>query len=71
MVMPTAITQIQRVFQNGKLTNTITGEVMSFEILLRSPEFERIVLPFTKNLEKLGVQAKVNTVDIEMPELTD
>ena len=49
--------------QNGKLTNTITGEVMSFEILLRSPEFERIVLPFTKNLEKLGIQAKVNTVD--------
>jgi microcin C transport system substrate-binding protein len=36
---------------------------MSFEVLLVSPEFERIVLPFTKNLEKLGIQANVNTVD--------
>ena len=49
--------------QGGKLTNTITGEVMNFEVLLVSPEFERIVLPFTKNLEKLGIQANVNTVD--------
>ncbi|HIM11916.1 TPA: ABC transporter substrate-binding protein, partial [Candidatus Poribacteria bacterium] len=49
--------------QDGELTNTATGEVMSFEILLVSPEFERIVLPFTKNLEKLGIQANVNTVD--------
>ena len=49
--------------QGEKLTNTATGEVMSFEVLLVSPEFERIVLPFTKNLEKLGIQANVNTVD--------
>jgi microcin C transport system substrate-binding protein len=36
---------------------------MSFEILLDSSDFERIALPFTKNLERLGIEAKVNTVD--------
>ena len=47
----------------GKLTHVKTGTVMSFEILLVSPAFERIVLPFSKNLEKLGITTRVNTVD--------
>ncbi len=48
---------------NGKLTHGVSGKTMSFEILLVSPAFERIVLPFTKNLERLGIEARVNTVD--------
>jgi microcin C transport system substrate-binding protein len=36
---------------------------MKFEILLVQPAFERIVLPFTKNLERLGIEATVRTVD--------
>ena len=40
-----------------------TGKPLSFEVLLVSPLFERIVLPFAKNLEKLGVEARVRTVD--------
>jgi microcin C transport system substrate-binding protein len=48
---------------NGKLTHGASGKTMSFEILLVSPAFERIVLPFTKNLERLGIEARVNTVD--------
>ena len=48
---------------DGKLTHTGTGKKMSFEILLDSSDFERIALPFTKNLERLGIEAKVNTVD--------
>ncbi|MCS5689572.1 MAG: ABC transporter substrate-binding protein, partial [Acidimicrobiales bacterium] len=40
-----------------------TGKLLKFEILLVSPLFERIVLPFVKNLEKLGVSASVRTVD--------
>jgi len=39
------------------------GEKLAFEILLVQPAFERIVLPFKKNLEKIGVQATVRTVD--------
>jgi microcin C transport system substrate-binding protein len=45
-----------------KLTND-KGDTMSFTILLVSPSFERIALPFTKNLERLGVTADVRTVD--------
>ena len=50
--------------RDRKLTNLKTGRVMAFEILLVSPAFERIVLPFVQNLERLGVQVKVRTVDV-------
>ncbi len=49
--------------ESRKLTNDRTGQVMSFEILLVSPLFERIVLPFKKNLQRLGIDAKVRIVD--------
>jgi microcin C transport system substrate-binding protein len=49
--------------RNNKLTNVKTGQVAEFEILLGSPAFERIALPFAKNLERLGVTAKVRNVD--------
>ena len=49
--------------RNSKLTNVETGTPMNFEILLRSPSWERIVLPLKKNLEKLGIEVKVRTVD--------
>ena len=40
-----------------------TGQTLSFEIMLAQPAFERITLPFAKNLERLGVHAHVRTVD--------
>jgi len=46
-----------------KLTHAESGRVMEFEILLVDPQFERIALPFAKNLERLGVAARVRTVD--------
>jgi microcin C transport system substrate-binding protein len=49
--------------QAGKLTQTQTGRVMRFEILHVSPAFERITLPFVKNLQRLGIEATVRTVD--------
>jgi len=48
--------------KNEKLTNA-RGEPMQFEVLLNDAAFERITLPFTKNLERLGVNARVRTVD--------
>ncbi len=39
------------------------GVRMEFEILLISPAFERIVLPYIKQLKLLGVKASVRTVD--------
>ena len=49
--------------RDGQLTETSTGTRMEFEMLLVSPDFERIVLPFGKNLERLGVRMTVRTVD--------
>ncbi len=46
-----------------KLVDTGSGEQMSFEILLVSPAFERIVLPFTRNLRRLGIDVSVRLVD--------
>ena len=46
-----------------KLVNDETGQPFEFEILLDDPQMERIVLPFTKNLERMGVTAHVRTVD--------
>ena len=49
--------------RGGQLVETATGSAMEFEMLLVNPDFERIVLPFGKNLERLGVRMKVRTVD--------
>ena len=51
------------VIKDRTRTNTESGWKLSFEILLISPAFERIVLPFAKNLKRLGVEARVRTVD--------
>lgn len=49
--------------QKGKLVHVKTGEPMRFEILLVSPAWERIVLPFKKNLARLGIDVSVRMVD--------
>jgi microcin C transport system substrate-binding protein len=49
--------------KDGVLTNVETGRPMKFEILLVNPSFERIVLPFIRNLKRLGIQANARTVD--------
>ena len=49
--------------KDNKRVHEKTGKPLEFEVLLVSPLFERIVLPFAKNLEKLGVAVRVRTVD--------
>jgi microcin C transport system substrate-binding protein len=39
------------------------GEVFSAEFLLDEPSFERIVVPYTQDLNKLGIGAFVRTID--------
>jgi len=46
-----------------KLASVETGEPFRFEILLVSPAFERIVLPFKRNLARLGIDVRVRLVD--------
>jgi microcin C transport system substrate-binding protein len=50
-------------FKGEKLVNDDTGQPFAFEVLLNNPQFERIVLPFAKNLERMGITARVRTVD--------
>jgi microcin C transport system substrate-binding protein len=50
-------------FKNGALANGKTGQPLAFEILLFDPQMERIVLPFTDNLRRIGVTATVRLVD--------
>ena len=49
--------------EDGSLRRTSDGLPLAFEILLVNPGNERIALNFTRNLERLGVEAKVRTVD--------
>lgn len=47
----------------GRLVHSETGEPLKAEFLLVSPLFERIVLPYTENLKRLGIDASARTVD--------
>jgi microcin C transport system substrate-binding protein len=47
--------------KSKKLVNA-QGQPFEFEILLVDPAYERITLPFAKNLERLGITARVRTV---------
>lgn len=49
--------------QDLQLVNADTGAPFRFEILLVSPAFERVVLPYARNLKRLGIEAKVRLVD--------
>ncbi|WP_345799792.1 extracellular solute-binding protein [Marinobacter bryozoorum] len=49
--------------QDGTMVHGESGEPLSFEFLLHQKNFERIVLPFKKNLERLGMEVEVRLVD--------
>lgn len=48
--------------KKGKLTNN-SGDEFSFEILLSSPTFSRVMAPFVQNLSRLGIEASYRVVD--------
>jgi len=48
--------------QNGILKNDM-GKPFSFEILLVSPTFERVMAPYVANLKKLGITVDYRTID--------
>ena len=45
------------------LINSNSGEPFAFEMLLYSPTMERVVLPFKRNLERVGIQVDIRMVD--------
>ena len=49
--------------RDQKLVHAQSGQPMRFEILLNEQTWERISLPFVKNLARLGVEARLRVVD--------
>ena len=49
--------------KGNKLVDVKTGEPFGFEILLSNPSFERTVTPFVNSVKKIGIDARIRTVD--------
>ena len=47
---------------DGKRQNA-AGEILDMEFLLDEPSFERIVAPYIKNLQQLGIETSIRLVD--------
>jgi microcin C transport system substrate-binding protein len=49
--------------KNNKLVNDKTGQPFEFEFLSDDPRQERVILPFLKNLERIGITARLRMID--------
>ncbi|CAB1061534.1 ABC transporter, substrate-binding protein (cluster 5, nickel/peptides/opines) [Olavius sp. associated proteobacterium Delta 1] len=49
--------------QGKKLVNKKSGDPFILELLLIDPAFERVALPFKKNLSRLGIEMNIRVVD--------
>jgi len=49
--------------KDGKRVSVKTGERLNANFLLVSPQFERIVQPFARNLERLGIEVSLRVID--------
>lgn len=59
----TLLEQSGWVVKNGKRVNHKTGENMDFEILIGSPEEEKLALSFKRSLSQLGITVTTRTLD--------
>lgn len=50
-------------FKNGRLVSDADGHPFEFEFLLDEPRLEKVILPFLKNLERLGIRGTLRNVD--------
>jgi microcin C transport system substrate-binding protein len=49
--------------KGGKLLNKADGSQFSFELLIYSPDSERIAIPFQRNLAKYGIDMYIRLID--------
>ncbi|MFI5034382.1 MAG: extracellular solute-binding protein, partial [Reyranellales bacterium] len=49
--------------KDGKMVEVKTGKKLAFEMMLSDASFERVVLPYKQNLERIGIDMNVRTVD--------
>lgn len=52
------------VLRDGRMVNARSGEQLSFEILTANPETQRLTLPFIRNLQRAGIDAKLRLMDV-------
>ena len=58
--------------RDGRLVNVETGQRMRIQIVIDTPDLERLVQPFIRNLERAGIQASLRVVDTaQYSRLTD
>ncbi|KZY31697.1 ABC transporter substrate-binding protein [Oleiphilus sp. HI0072] len=51
------------ILKDGELRHANSGKVFSFEILIRQAGIQRVILPFVKNLQKIGITAEPRLID--------
>jgi microcin C transport system substrate-binding protein len=49
--------------KGNRMVNARTGQPLEIEILLNSPSAERTVVPYVASLKKIGIDARIRTVD--------
>jgi microcin C transport system substrate-binding protein len=49
--------------RGNQMVNAETGEPFTFEIILNGPIIEKVALPFTQNLKRIGVDVSVRVLD--------
>lgn len=52
-------------YRDGALRNA-AGQPFEFEVVIASRSFERVIAPFARNLEKLGIQVRSRTMDASL-----
>lgn len=51
------------VVKDMKRVNAETGEQLAFEIMIASPTMERLMLPFLRNVKRLGIDGSLRLID--------
>ncbi|ESR25541.1 extracellular solute-binding protein [Lutibaculum baratangense] len=57
------LTEAGWIVEGGQRVNRETGEAMRVEFLTAQPDTERVLSPYIRNLERLGIQGTIRNVD--------
>jgi microcin C transport system substrate-binding protein len=57
------LTEAGWIVKDGVRVNARTGAPLTFEFMLHSPAFERVVAPMRRHLQQLGVNASIRVID--------
>ncbi len=49
--------------KDGTMTNDETGEALTIEFLIVQPTFERVIQPYLRDLERIGIRGTIRPVD--------